>query len=205
VRCSQGFFRWTRRSRSLDASTSFVWTAESNKNIFASRRFFGVHQRQLHIIESLPFAPLEKHNIAIEHCYTAIMGLEFLYDAFQAGKACRTVRQNLNPVSNLITWHRVQRFLHCQPLYVLPKQKRQNSSLGFVKIWLKQQSASVQSIRPWCGPLNAASELKEGTMRTPMEFLTAGPEKGAIGYILLWALGVPISVLVIIFLLRGCT
>jgi hypothetical protein len=42
-------------------------------------------------------------------------------------------------------------------------------------------------------------------MRTPMEFLTAGPEKGAIGYILLWALGVPISGLVIIFLLRGCT
>jgi len=30
-------------------------------------------------------------------------------------------------------------------------------------------------------------------------------ERGAIGYILLWALGVPIPVLVIIFLLRGCT
>ncbi len=30
-------------------------------------------------------------------------------------------------------------------------------------------------------------------------------EKGAIGYILLWALGVPIPVLLVIFLLRGCT
>src|SRR4030095_2084961 len=107
--------------------------------------FLESYQCQLHIIESLPFAPLEKDNIAIEHCYTAIMGLEFLYDAFQASKACCTVRQNLNPVSNLITWHRVKRFLHCQPLYVLPKKERQNSSLGFVKIWLKQQSASVQS------------------------------------------------------------
>jgi len=30
-------------------------------------------------------------------------------------------------------------------------------------------------------------------------------EGGAIGYILLWALGVPASVLFAIFLLRGCT
>jgi len=30
-------------------------------------------------------------------------------------------------------------------------------------------------------------------------------EKGKIGWILLWALGVPIPVLVILFLLRGCT
>jgi hypothetical protein len=30
-------------------------------------------------------------------------------------------------------------------------------------------------------------------------------EKGKIGYILLWLMGVPASVLVLIFLLRGCT
>jgi hypothetical protein len=30
-------------------------------------------------------------------------------------------------------------------------------------------------------------------------------EKGAAGYILLWLLGVPIPVLLLIFLLRGCT
>jgi hypothetical protein len=29
-------------------------------------------------------------------------------------------------------------------------------------------------------------------------------EKGAIGYILLWALGVPIPILLIIFLVRSC-
>jgi hypothetical protein len=29
-------------------------------------------------------------------------------------------------------------------------------------------------------------------------------EKGAIGYIILWILGVPASVLFVIFLLRGC-
>jgi hypothetical protein len=30
-------------------------------------------------------------------------------------------------------------------------------------------------------------------------------EEGAIGYILLWLMGVPVSVLFVIFLLRGCT
>jgi hypothetical protein len=30
-------------------------------------------------------------------------------------------------------------------------------------------------------------------------------EQGAIGYIFLWLLGVPASVLFVIFLLRGCT
>jgi len=30
-------------------------------------------------------------------------------------------------------------------------------------------------------------------------------EQGAIGYILLWIMGVPASVLFVIFLLRGCT
>jgi hypothetical protein len=30
-------------------------------------------------------------------------------------------------------------------------------------------------------------------------------EVGAIGYIVLWALGVPASVLFVIFLMRGCT
>jgi hypothetical protein len=29
--------------------------------------------------------------------------------------------------------------------------------------------------------------------------------KGAIGWVLLWALGIPIPILVMLFLLRGCT
>lgn len=32
-----------------------------------------------------------------------------------------------------------------------------------------------------------------------------GRQEGKMGYILLWALGVPIPVLFVIFLLRGCT
>jgi hypothetical protein len=38
-----------------------------------------------------------------------------------------------------------------------------------------------------------------------MEFLRAQQEKGAIGYILLWAMGVPASILIVFFLMRGCT
>jgi hypothetical protein len=31
------------------------------------------------------------------------------------------------------------------------------------------------------------------------------PEEGKVGWVLLWLLGVPIPVLLILFLLRGCT
>jgi hypothetical protein len=34
---------------------------------------------------------------------------------------------------------------------------------------------------------------------------TTNNERGATGYILLWLLGIPIPVLFLIFLLRGCT
>jgi hypothetical protein len=30
-------------------------------------------------------------------------------------------------------------------------------------------------------------------------------EQGAVGYVVAWALGVPISLLLLVFLLRGCT
>jgi len=33
----------------------------------------------------------------------------------------------------------------------------------------------------------------------------AEKQKGGIGYVLLWILGVPIPVLILIFLVRGCT
>ncbi len=35
--------------------------------------------------------------------------------------------------------------------------------------------------------------------------INSSTESGKIGWILLWALGVPIPVLLILFLLRGCT
>jgi hypothetical protein len=47
-------------------------------------------------------------------------------------------------------------------------------------------------------------------MKTPMEYLReqqeryAEGEKGALGYMLAWAMGIPASILFIVFLLRGC-
>ena len=38
-----------------------------------------------------------------------------------------------------------------------------------------------------------------------MRLLNRKDESGKIGYIILWLLGVPVSVLLLIFLLRGCT
>ena len=47
-------------------------------------------------------------------------------------------------------------------------------------------------------------------MRLPIRLLEAtnllkSDDRGAIGYIFMWLLGVPVSVLFVIFLLRGCT
>jgi hypothetical protein len=41
------------------------------------------------------------------------------------------------------------------------------------------------------------------TMKATLQRFTE--EAGAIGYIILWALGVPASLLFVIFLMRGCT
>ncbi|WP_174236081.1 hypothetical protein [Rhodanobacter sp. L36] len=43
------------------------------------------------------------------------------------------------------------------------------------------------------------SEIKKNT-----EMSEAGKQRGGIGYVLLWFLGVPIPVLILIALLRGC-
>ena len=40
--------------------------------------------------------------------------------------------------------------------------------------------------------------------RTPMQLFREHQQKGAIGYILAWALGVPVTLLLLVFLLRGC-
>lgn len=36
-------------------------------------------------------------------------------------------------------------------------------------------------------------------------FKKFGNQAGAIGYILLWLIGIPIPILILIFLIRGCT
>jgi hypothetical protein len=48
------------------------------------------------------------------------------------------------------------------------------------------------------------SERECSTMSSLMKRVRAKREEGAIGYILMWALGVPIPILVIIALVRGC-
>jgi hypothetical protein len=39
----------------------------------------------------------------------------------------------------------------------------------------------------------------------PMKFPTLRQQEGKAGYILLWLLGVPLPILLVIYLLRGCT
>jgi hypothetical protein len=41
-------------------------------------------------------------------------------------------------------------------------------------------------------------------LHSTMNALIKYQEKGAIGYILGWLLGIPVSVLLLIFLIRGC-
>ena len=42
-------------------------------------------------------------------------------------------------------------------------------------------------------------------MKKFLETYATRNENGAVGYILLWAMGVPASLLFVIFLMRGCT
>jgi len=52
---------------------------------------------------------------------------------------------------------------------------------------------------------NAQSRVAEVTMlKTLREYRAWKQSEGAVGYILLWAMGVPASLLFLIFLLRGC-
>jgi hypothetical protein len=50
-----------------------------------------------------------------------------------------------------------------------------------------------------CGSFALRLRAKEEVMKNIKN------EKGAIGWILLWALGIPIPILLLFFVLRGCT
>jgi hypothetical protein len=41
--------------------------------------------------------------------------------------------------------------------------------------------------------------------RVERKFLMLGNQQGKVGWILLWAIGVPVPLLVLLFLVRGCT
>jgi hypothetical protein len=66
---------------------------------------------------------------------------------------------------------------------------RQDTSTGFVNQY------EQRSLR-----LRISAEEK-----SLMKFAEKIREAGATGYILLWLLGIPIPILLLIFLLRGCT
>jgi hypothetical protein len=42
-------------------------------------------------------------------------------------------------------------------------------------------------------------------MKTFLKKYLARQDEGAVGYIVLWAMGVPASLLFVVFLMRGCT
>jgi hypothetical protein len=51
--------------------------------------------------------------------------------------------------------------------------------------------------------MTRAKQALLARIRQPVHSLKA--QAGKLGYILLWALGIPIPVLLVIYLLRGCT
>jgi len=55
------------------------------------------------------------------------------------------------------------------------------------------------------GESHFAKPSPDQTMKTPEPPPGRFEPKGKIGYIILWLMGVPASVLFVIFLLRGCT
>lgn len=67
--------------------------------------------------------------------------------------------------------------------------------------------SDLQSLAP-SGVFGCVSRW-EITMKTLMETyrrqMDRQKQKGGIGWVLLWLLGVPIPILVVLFLLRGCT
>jgi hypothetical protein len=67
---------------------------------------------------------------------------------------------------------------------------------------IEHRNADAKSARSEMIP--GAKYLKGGTNHR-MKFAEKIKEAGAAGYILLWLLGIPIPILLIIFLLRGCT
>jgi hypothetical protein len=65
-------------------------------------------------------------------------------------------------------------------------------------------SASQASTPYGTSIAEAAAGGEMERLRELRDRFNAGDETGAIGYILMWLLGVPASLLFVVFLLRGC-
>jgi len=59
-------------------------------------------------------------------------------------------------------------------------------------------STEVAALKSTLQPPNKTTEEEDSMPKL-------ADQKGKIGYIILWLMGVPASVLILIFLLRGCT
>jgi hypothetical protein len=62
--------------------------------------------------------------------------------------------------------------------------------------------ANVRPTGAFARIVNGGSAMSE--IKKSPELPDAGKQRGGIGYVLLWFLGVPIPVLILIALLRGC-
>ena len=64
-----------------------------------------------------------------------------------------------------------------------------------------------EGTRPSYGPKKNGIALAHYSIRRSLMKLAtrAAGESGAIGYMLLWLMGIPASVLFLVFLMRGCT
>jgi hypothetical protein len=56
-----------------------------------------------------------------------------------------------------------------------------------------------------CREIRLAFVLPTVVLREEIDMRNLGDQKGKIGYIILWLMGVPAGILILIFLLRGCT
>jgi len=68
-------------------------------------------------------------------------------------------------------------------------------------------AGGIESNDEWAGPIPPLQQKAWNVLRQCEEVtkMKNPGEKGAAGYIAAWALGVPVTLLLIIFLLRGCT
>lgn len=67
-----------------------------------------------------------------------------------------------------------------------------------------REKYSVETDRRWRRVSGLQSVEASGNLKgTVMKILR--DDKGKVGWILMWALGVPIPILIILFLMRGCT
>jgi hypothetical protein len=68
---------------------------------------------------------------------------------------------------------------------------------AFVSFWVAARAGKME--------VRAILLTLESTMKLPNFKSLPSAQEGKVGYILLWALGVPIPILFLIYLLRGCT